>query len=277
MKLGVAYIVFDGIELIESSITQIRPHVDYICVIYQDTSWFNRPAPSNSLVELSNLHNLGLINDLVKFSSFSPLLDKSQVSILKAKQYELQKRQFGLNLCLSKGCTHYLCMDVDEFYVSEEFKKAKDEIIEKEYDLTAVRFINYVNTPTLHRGFDSSRVPFICKINSGSKMSKSFFVKCDPTRGIFNGSKKSHEFSTRLIKMHHMETVRKDLFLKYDSTTRLVFKREKTKDLVANIKSTSGKNKTLDFKKIIFPGLGLITLSESENIFNIPYESWIKK
>ena len=35
MKLGVAYNVFDGEELLETSIQSVRPCADYICIVYQ--------------------------------------------------------------------------------------------------------------------------------------------------------------------------------------------------------------------------------------------------
>ena len=40
MKLGVTYSLFDGEELLPFSILSIRPHVDYINVVFQEHSWF---------------------------------------------------------------------------------------------------------------------------------------------------------------------------------------------------------------------------------------------
>ena len=40
MRLGVSYNVFDGEELLEESISKIRDNVDFICVVYQNTSNF---------------------------------------------------------------------------------------------------------------------------------------------------------------------------------------------------------------------------------------------
>lgn len=274
MKLGVAYIVFDGVELLEHSIRQIRNQVDYIAVIYQEKSWFGMTHSKEDLLILQNLQRLKLLDDLILFKEFTTLTKKDRPSILKAKAYEKAKRTKGLKACLNRGCTHYLCMDVDEFYLEKEFAFAKEQIIKFDYDSTAVRYVNYVNVPTVHRGIDSSRVPFICKITNTTKMGSPFFVKCDSTRGIINGLKKKHEFSPDIIKMHHMETVRKDLYVKYESTTRAVFDRTKTSDLISSIKSVSSDNSTFSFKKIIFPGLNQVKLTPCENLFGIPYESW---
>jgi hypothetical protein len=277
MKLGVTYIVFDGIELLEHSIRQIRPHVDYVNVIYQEISWFGSTIQKEDLQTLNLLKRSNLIDDLTKFTNFSPIRDKSLTGITKAKSYERAKRQLGLDMSLTRGCTHYLCMDVDEFYISDEFAEAKSQIIKMEYVQTAVRMINYVNIPTIHRGYDSNRVPFICKITRASKMTPSFFVKCDPTRGITGGPSGRYEFKPTEITMHHMETVRKNLLLKYDSTTRAVFKRSKTNELVQSIKSVNESKPTFNFNKIIFPGLGQIKLTKCENVFDIPYGEWTIK
>lgn len=276
MRLGVSYIVFDGVELLEHSIQQIRKHVDYIQVIYQTESWFGHPIKNEDLITLNSLKVRGLVDELSKFSDFTPLQDKRSNSIGKAKVYEKEKRMFGLRSALKKGCTHYLCMDVDEFYLEEQFVWAKNQIIENDYGLTAARFINYVNIPTLNRGYDSARVPFICKIMDRSSMTSRFFVRCDPTRGISSPVKSTHEFDPKLLTMHHMESVRKDLSLKYEATTRSLFNRNGVNVLVDNIKKASHIKPELDFKKIIFPSLGKLHLKVCENIFKIPYEEWKK-
>jgi hypothetical protein len=276
MKLGVSYIVFDGAELLEHSIKQIRKQVDYVQVIYQSTSWFGHPIKNEDLIILNSLKISGLVDELTKFSDFVPLADSLANSIAKSKVYEKTKRELGLKSALRRGCTHYLCMDVDEFYLEEQFASAKAEIEKNDYGLTAVRFINYVNVPTLHRGYDSSRVPFICKIGSSSSMTSRFFVKCDPTRGISSKVSTTHDFDPELITMHHMESVRKDLKAKYEATTRSIFKRSSTKDLIEAIKKASHAQPELDFNKIIFPALGKIRLKTCENIFKIPYEEWKK-
>jgi hypothetical protein len=71
-----------------------------------------------------------------------------------------------------------------------------------------------------------------------------------------------------------METVRKNLKLKYSSTTRAVFKRDKINELVSNIKSINKSSEKINFNKIIFPGTSNVSLTHCENIFNIPYDKW---
>jgi hypothetical protein len=270
MKLGVSYIVFDGIELLEKSILQIRNYVDYLQVIYQTTSWFGAKANDEDISILEHLKQKGLIDELSLFKEFEVLRNKEDSSLFKSKEYELKKRQFGLDSCLKQNCTHYLCMDVDEFYISKEFYKAKEKIINNNYSQTAVNFINYVNLPTIHRGFDKKKVPFICQINKKTKMSSNFFVKCDKTRGLFDGTfVNRHLFDKKEIFMHHMESIRKNLFLKYESTTRKVFKRDQIEVLVNTILGVNENSKKINFEKIIYPKLGAENLRFCENIFNI--------
>jgi len=274
MKLGVSYTVFDGVELLEHSIKQIKQHVDFVHVAYQTQSWFGKPASTEDINKLKCLKSIGLIDSLECFNDFQ-IIKPVSVGIQTSKSYETKKRQFGLNACLRNGCTHFISMDVDEFYRTEEFKKAKDFVIENNISQSACRFINYVKEPIYTRGMDSSHVPFICKVDRASKMSKIFFAKCDPTRGItdnFRGIKKV--LPRDIITMHHMETVRKDLTKKYESTTRAIFNRSRTKDLVDGIKSVNDKTIMFSFNKIIFPGTPPVKLNKVDNIFNIPYKEW---
>jgi hypothetical protein len=271
MKLGVSYIVFDGVELLEHSIKQIRRHVDFLQVIYQDRSWFGHPIPPESVQDLEKLKRKGLIDSLIKFTQFQIV---QPGAAFRSKTYERAKRQLGLQSCLKAECTHYLCMDVDEFYIEDEFKRAKEVILNRGYTSTSVKFINYVNYPILHRGYDSNSVPFICKIDQNSKMDSKFFTKCDPTRGIIPFGKNTHQFKGSDISMHHMETVRKDLRLKYESTTRALFVRSKTNELVSNIKSVREDTDVFGFNKIIYPKSSKVRLQKVDNIFNIPYDRW---
>lgn len=276
MKLGVSYIVFDGTELLESSIRQIREHVDFIQIIYQERSWFGDKIHPLSLSELKRLERTNLIDKLTLFSKFKVLNDKSNRSIAQSKGYERAKRQLGLSTCFAERCSHYLCMDVDEFYIKEEFANAKKFINDNGIESSSVKFINYVNIPTLHRGMDASNVPFICRIGNRSTMSSGFQVKCDPTRGItpFKNKKSFHAFGHTAIKMHHMETVRRDLRLKYEATTRSMFDRSRTNELISNIKLINENSKRFGFNKIIFPGTPEANLTKVDNIFKIPYTTW---
>lgn len=274
MRLGISYTVFDGVELLESSIKQIRQHVDFIHVAYQKRSWFGHPIDADDLSTLQNLVKQNLIDSLEEFKDFTVIKPIGR-GIHQSKQFEIRKRQMGLNTCLKHKCTHFISSDVDEFYKTEEFKAAKDLVKSKNISLSSCRFINYVKEPIFHRGYDGATVPFICKITASSKMCKAFFTRCDPTRGVTKSVPgKDLIIPKELMSMHHMETVRRDLHKKYMATTRAIFKRGKTNQLVNNIKSVNEDNTNVNFNKIIFPSLGNMKLKQVDNIFNIPYKEW---
>lgn len=274
MKLGISYTVFDGVELLESAIKQIRHHVDFIHVAYQQRSWFGHPMNPGDMEQLKRLVKLKLIDSLEEFRDFTVIKPEGR-GVIQSKQFETLKRQMGLNTCLRNQCTHFISSDIDEFYKTDEFKAAKDLIIKEDISLSSCRFINYVKDPTYHRGYDGATVPFICKITQASKMDRRFFTRCDPTRGITKTVPgKDLQMDPKLITMHHMETVRKNLHKKYQATTRAIFKRDKTNQLVNNIRLVNENNTQVSFDKIIFPSLGNMKLIRVDNIFNIPYQNW---
>ena len=57
MKLGVSYNIFDGEELLEGSIKQIKDQVDYISVVYQTISNFGNSCNEDLVNFLNKLKN----------------------------------------------------------------------------------------------------------------------------------------------------------------------------------------------------------------------------
>jgi len=269
MRLGVSYTVFDGIELLEKSIDQIREHVYLIQVCYQKVSWFGSKILDEDLETLHRLKSEGKIDDLYEFTNFEVIRPDSPRQIQSSKYFEMRKRQVGLAWAKAKACTHFMSMDVDEFYDSSEFKRAKDLVLLHNIDSTSVSFINYVKLPTIHRGYDPTRVPFICRIGRHSTMQSRFFVKVDPTRGISPYGNTEYDFPRDHITMHHMESVRSDLSRKYDSTTRAIFIRGRQDELINSISSVTEDSNIVSFNKIIFPSRENFELFKVENKFNI--------
>ena len=119
MKLGVSYNLFDGEELLESSIKSIRTNVDFISVVYQTVSNFGNPCNEELEPLLESLHKEGLIDELFEY----------RPNINKGGHYnEIRKRNIGLTLSEGDGCTHHMAMDSDEFYTDEQFKHMKNVI-----------------------------------------------------------------------------------------------------------------------------------------------------
>ncbi|MCL1786203.1 MAG: hypothetical protein FWG39_03590, partial [Alphaproteobacteria bacterium] len=106
-RWGVTYSVYDGLEILEASIRSIRPHVDYVNVVYSDISWYGVPAGPELLPLLKKLKKAGLIDELIKFD-FEPTEHSGG-------HLETQKRQMGLDA--AKGaCDYLLLSDADELY-----------------------------------------------------------------------------------------------------------------------------------------------------------------
>ena len=93
MKLGVCYNVFDGEELLESSITCIREYVDFIVVVGQEVSNFGERR-DDLLPHLLKLKNQGLIDYIHKFTPVE--VEGSHSGILN----ETLKRNIGKDICV---------------------------------------------------------------------------------------------------------------------------------------------------------------------------------
>ena len=68
-KYGICYNIFDGEELLEDSILQIRDVVDYISVVYQTESYWGNKCSENLIETLNKLKNEELIDELVYYEN----------------------------------------------------------------------------------------------------------------------------------------------------------------------------------------------------------------
>lgn len=213
-KLGVSYNVFDGIELLDSSLRSIRNNVCYINVVYQSISNFGESAPKEDVDEILRLEKIGLIDKVI---FYTPKLND------RPHNNETAKRNIGLQDCKKNGCTHFLCMDTDEFYRDKEFKEAKNFIIDNKITASACQLYLYVKSPKYRteQPDPGMFVPFICKINKFSRIKflAKRFCLTDPTRMVASFSNKIWVFAPQKICMHHMSLVRKDLQLKFRNST----------------------------------------------------------
>ena len=218
MKLGISYNLFDGEELLESSIKSVRNEAFHINVVYQTTSYYGNKTENNVEKLLLKLKEKGLIDEIYYY-------DKD-FSKTQKHYYEREKRDIGLKIAKEFGCTHFLSMDVDEFYEETQLRFAKQFIEQNKIKTSAVsileylkhpqyRFVNsYTFTPQDNYNF---YVPFIMKINKilPQKHSGKFYpCVVDPSRSL-NNKQKFYLFSKQDIVMHHMSTVRKNLHKKY--------------------------------------------------------------
>jgi hypothetical protein len=220
MKLGASYSVFDGEELLEFSIKQIRPYVDYITVVWQDISWRGNPAKIDLHSFLLNLQKQGLVDKLIYFK---PNLK------LQPSRNEINKRNIGLQDAKKNNCTHFMTMDCDEFYVPEEFKTAKELIAKNGITHSFVYMVDYAGVNVRFKNYNTGMFcPFIYKIGFFAKFKNKYngFFNCipcvvDSTRKI--PIKKTSSISiVPNLTLHHFPLVRKSVegyFKKLDNSS----------------------------------------------------------
>ena len=213
-RLGISYSVWDGEELLEQSIKQVRNTADYINVVWQKLSWYGKPCNPGLEKLLLKLKNRGLIDELI---FFEPDLS------LDPSYNEINKRNVGLRAARRAGCTHFMTMDTDEFYKESDFKRAYDDIIKRNLSHTFCNTVAYASPTLRYRDYSSFFVAFICRIDRHEKLELACFYKnipilIDPTRQIPIKHKSRMAILGDIV-MHHMSQVRNDINKKYDNSS----------------------------------------------------------
>ena len=214
-KWGVAYSVFDGEELLESSISSIRSQVDYVCVVWQKNSWYGAPADAGLLPLLKRLKSQGLVDELVEYE-VNPKL--------RPGKNETHKRNMGLRAARKAGCTYFMSMDADEFYREEDMIKAKKFIIAHDITHSYCAVNTYGMKPTEFVGEGGCCVQFFTRLTAFSKHCNEHRATAfvDPTRKIshtpwwLGGSK---HFFVNGVRMNHYTFIRKDLLRKLQNSS----------------------------------------------------------
>ena len=211
MKIGISYNLFDGEELLESSIKSIRDNVEYISVVYQTMSNFGNSCNEGLVPLLESLKEKGLIDELYLYK---PNLNGG------GHFNEITKRNIGLFLSERNGCTYHMAMDSDEFYTSEQFTNMKSIIQEGKYDSSACQMTTYYKEPIYRLDpKEDYYVSLLFKIKSGRRyeINCPFPVLVDPTRRVEFG--KCKVFTREEIEMHHMSYVRKNIKTKLTNSS----------------------------------------------------------
>ncbi len=250
MKLAAIYNVFDGEELLEGSINQIRDHVDVVICVVQTVSNYNE-VYDGGYEKVFRLWMDGLVNS---FIFYTPIVTDS------GAKNETRKRNIGIQKSIELDCTHYISIDCDEYYNTEDFAKAKDmcEIYSSTYVPLKTYFSpNHILTPN-----ENYYVPFICKLYKDTKVGGYDFggVYCDPTRKD-NSNNTPYNLGNEGIYMHHYSWVRNDLERKINNSS-------------ANINLKNYKNDLIEFCKNPKTGIEIPfykghQLEEVEDKFNI--------
>lgn len=215
MKLGIAYNLFDGEELLEYSIKSIRNNADFISVIYQELSYHGVKCSEGMLDFLTDLKNRGLIDEIALFEP-----DIVDTSGENASLNETRKRNMGLEISRRNGCTHHMSMDTDEFYTDSQFKYMKTVMEEGDFHCAASKHCQYYKDSIyILRNKEEEFVTTIEKITPETKYvyMAEYPVPVDPTRKTNN---KNHRiFHRSEVEMHHMSFVRKDIRKKLNNSS----------------------------------------------------------
>lgn len=226
MVLGVSYNVFDSVDLLEESITRIRNEVDYVSVVFQSISNYGRAAKTSDIMILEDLRKRGLISHYIDVSvapEYTNIFADPSISVHSKEQF---KRNIGLVQCREMGCTHFMSMDCDEYYLPQQFICAKAKIIAFNITNSACQLLTYYGDKKhILEEYETYVVPFICKLAPDSKymFQSSYPYYCDPTRRISTvATTNSYVFNRAELEMHHLSYVRSDLRQKLENSSAKV-------------------------------------------------------
>lgn len=212
MRLGISYNLFDGEELLEGSIKQIRKLVDYVSVVYQTTSNFGNPCNPGLVPLLERLKSEGLVDELFEYV---PKVNKGGHS------NEIQKRNIGLALSQGAGCTHHMSMDSDEYYLPSEFENLKKLVVEGDYDSS------FCQMQTYYKSWEYSLNPpeeyyvsliFKIKPDSSYVLGAPAPVLVDPTRRM-SPTNTPLTLKREEIQMHHGSYIRDNIKTKLTNSS----------------------------------------------------------
>ncbi len=274
--LGVSYNVFDGIELLEYSINQIRENVDFINIVYQNISYFGHKIKQKNEEKLFSLKEKKLIDNLELFK-----VENICNTAIEAKDLEKEKRNRGRKICIENGCDYFLDLDVDELFDKEQFLKAKNFIIDNKIQYSICETVNYCYLPTIQKITQKTQyIMFVCKIDWTKSLGSTNYSKSiDPTRGyIIENFGKVYEFKKEDLIMHHMSNVRKDLFLKYKASSVANLDKTRINELIHCIKNLNiDEENSWGFNDFCLTQKNNITekFIKVENKFNISEEIFL--
>lgn len=258
MRLGIGFHLFDGEELLEQCIQSIRKMSDYITVVYQLVSNRDTKTGANLKSLLINLKDRDLIDN---FIFFKPEFSKG------VGDNVIIKRNIGLDDCRKNACSHFITMDVDEFYLHSELEYAKKEMEIGNYDSSVCQMCSYYKFSYYRlEPKETYFVPLIYKIRDGVNLSANinFPVFVDTLRKMEPG--KFRKFARNEIEMHHMSYIRRNIRYKLESSNSLASYKDKIDKIVNDYEKWNPKNKNL--KTVNWAGRKLKVI-KVKDLFNI--------
>lgn len=204
MKLAACYTVFDGAELLNSSILTIYPQVDLVVICFQSISNKGQEIKADDWDYIESIRGYKIIHE-------------QYVTDLKLtpKENERRKHNQMVGVARAYGATHFLMAACDHFYKPDEFAKAKE--IAGEYDSTFTAMYTYFKKPMWQLDpIENYFMPFICKLYPHTRIErvKPFPLLVDPSVQM-NTIGKWYQFRPDEIMLHHYSMVRKDVHRKF--------------------------------------------------------------
>lgn len=213
MKLAASYNYFNGDEHLIASLRSIRTCVEVISIVWQETSNAGEPISQSARTALETAASTGLVDQVVEYA---PDFTVSR------RQNESNKRRLGLELARTADATHFLTLDADEFYRTDEFRAARNLIQESDWKSTSVSSFLHLKRP-IYRAPDVTNVCFITKIEPKTEIAVASFPcpQIDSSRRMTAAAESHHHFPADIIAMYHMNFVRRDFGskLRNSSTT----------------------------------------------------------
>lgn len=208
MKTVLLYTVWTGddMEMLERSIKQHLPHVDYIQIWYQCTS---NKAEESSFLKYKRFFNEKFdFTDRVESCHWEPDLK------LNTKQNERNKHDMMIQYAKKQGFTHFILCACDHFYNPEQFEFAKNYHLEHpEIDVSFTKMHTYYKHENWYLDpIENYSMPFIHKMYEATKIVNTpiYPVRVDPSVKV-NTCYQFYEFNTDEIILHHYSMVRKDI------------------------------------------------------------------
>lgn len=204
IKVGVGIICYEGTEHLRDIITEIRPLVDEVVLLWSDTSYNGVPASPDDKAEVDAILRDKLADNIVTF----PL-----IQYLPPREQETVRRNQGLTYFHAKGIDYALIMDSDEFYKADEFASVKEVVrkwLPKSTYCYYKNYYKYKNCVLQDDCFAKPRVvPFLCHTSQRFDFDIPFPNPSDPTRRIKSDC--DYFFPKETITMHHWSWIRKDI------------------------------------------------------------------
>ena len=210
-KIGLGIIAFDDTCHLKSIVSELRDLCDEIVICLQKESWHGDPIEQEVVDYVDRLLQKKFIDDVIWFESENDYDDKDPA---KPRMIETDKRNFLLDFMQEKGCTHAHVIDSDEFYDHDDYKNTIDVILQNDIKVTYCQYINY------YRDYCHVLVwPFLCYVPFISDIHYRFDFKngsfdkpSDPTRRYkLQDGEQYCILSFKLIKMHHLSWIRKNI------------------------------------------------------------------